>query len=68
MSRQPEFDVCSHEWIGTVHAGNPEGPYCSVVVCVLPKCIAAARRHVHAATGKPASDVITFAEHRKARA
>lgn len=54
--------VCTHEHVGTVTAGDPAtGPHAAVSVCVLPSCIAAAQRWVHATTGIPADDLKRFA-------
>ncbi|MDH6284028.1 hypothetical protein M2280_005279 [Prescottella agglutinans] len=60
-SRTGETFSCPHEHVGTVTAGDHRtGAHASVAVCVLPSCIAAARRWAHAKTGKPAGDLVRF--------
>ena len=60
-NRTRETFSCQHDHIGTVTAGDhPTGPHASAAVCVLPSCIAAARRWVHAKTGKSTGDLVRF--------
>lgn len=65
MVRVPE-PPCNHKHEGTVSAGDPAGPFCSVATCR--DCAVASAGYVQMRTGLPADPFLSYEEYRASKA